>query len=130
MTWQCRHAECANGHDDVRRECDQFRRVSAVAFNVAPAPSDVDLHIAALNPAQLLQRLLERHDPSLTLWIVRDVAHEHTDAPHPLGLLRTRGERPGGCGSAEKLDDLPSSHAPSQQQTIPGLREVLLNFRQ
>jgi len=28
-------------------------------------------------------------------------------------LLRTRRERPGGCGSAEKLDDLPSSHAPS-----------------
>jgi hypothetical protein len=28
----------------------------------------------------LLQRLLERHDPSLTLWIVRDGAHEHVDA--------------------------------------------------
>jgi hypothetical protein len=31
---------------------------------------------------------------------------EHADAPHPLALLRTRGERPRGRRAAEKRDEL------------------------
>jgi len=81
--------------------------------------------------AQLLEKCSER-------WIAPTFAHisdggrgmNEGNAVRLRSLLRTRRERPGGCDSAEKLNDLPSSHAPSQQQTIPGLREVLLNFRQ
>ena len=42
--------------------------------------------------------------------------------------VRTRRERLGGCGFAEKLDDLPSSHAPSQQQTIQAYERYCLIF--
>ena len=61
----------ASGQDDVRRERDQFRRVSANAFGIACAPADVDPHVAAVGPAQLLQPLQERREAGLTFRIVR-----------------------------------------------------------
>ena len=54
----------------MRRECDQFRCVCAFPLDVVPAPAGVDLHIAAIAPAQLLQDLLERRESRLTIWIV------------------------------------------------------------
>jgi len=42
----------------------------------------------------LLQRLLERRDAGLTLRIVCGPVHEHANAPHPLGLLPARDNRP------------------------------------
>ena len=68
--------------DDVRRERDQFRRVSVVAIDIVLAPASVDPNIAAVGPAQLLQDLPERCDAGLTYRIVRGRVHEHTDAPH------------------------------------------------
>ena len=59
------------GQDDVRRERDQFRRVSANAVGIAPAQRDVDPHVAAVGPAQLLQPLQERRDAGLPFRIVR-----------------------------------------------------------
>jgi hypothetical protein len=37
--------------DDIRRQSNQFGRISANAVEVAPAPAVVDLNIAALDPA-------------------------------------------------------------------------------
>ena len=88
-------------------------------YLVVPAPSDVDLHIAALNPAQLLQRLLERQDPSLTLWVVRDGAREHTDPPHLFGLLRTPHERPNSARSSNCFNEIASSHCLPKAGTTP-----------
>jgi hypothetical protein len=110
ITLQCCHGQCASGHDDVRRECDQFRRVSAIALNNVPAPAYVDPYSAAVTPAQLLQRLLERRDAGLALRIVRDGVHEHTDPPHLLGLLRARREWPRHGGAADKCDKFPTPH--------------------
>jgi hypothetical protein len=56
-----------------------------------------DLDIAAVGPAQLLQRLLERLKASLSFGIVRGQALEHANAPHALLLLRPRTERPQGA---------------------------------
>ena len=44
----------AAGHDDVRRERDQFRRVFANVVGIACGPARVDPHVAAVSPAQLL----------------------------------------------------------------------------
>ena len=62
-----------HGQDDVRRERNQFRRVSANAVGITPAPTSVDPHVAAVDPAQLLQSLQERRDASLRFRIVRAV---------------------------------------------------------
>jgi len=58
------------------------------------APAIVDPHIAAFVSSQLLQRLAEHGIAGLSFRIVRGERAEHTDAPHPLALLRARRERP------------------------------------
>jgi hypothetical protein len=47
----------ATSQDDVRRERGQFRRISANAFGIAGGPAIVNLHVAAVGPAQFLQPL-------------------------------------------------------------------------
>jgi len=37
------------------------------------------------------------------------IAHQHADAPHTFGLLRSGGERPHRC-AAKKRDELAPSH--------------------
>ena len=91
---QRRHGRGAMGQNDVRRERDQFRRVSANVGGIGCGPAGVDPHVAADGPAQLRQPLQERPDPGLKFRIVRGCGQEHADAPHPLGLLRARRERP------------------------------------
>ena len=112
------HGRAASGQDDVRRERDQFRRVFANVVGIARGPAGVDPHVAAVGPAQLLQPLQERRDAGLCFRIVRGRVHEHADAPHPLGLLRARGERPRGRRAAEQRDELAPPHVrPHAQET-------------
>ena len=65
------HGRPASGQDDVRRERDQFRRVSANAVGIARGPAVVDPHVAAVGPAQLLQPLQERREADVCFRIVR-----------------------------------------------------------
>ena len=69
-----RAARC---EDDVRRECDQFSRVSPSGIGIPRAPAIVDLQVAAVSPAQLLQALHERRDSILRFRIVRGQPHQH-----------------------------------------------------
>ena len=99
------HARCAGGQDDVGRERKQFRDVGAEEAGIAGAPVRVDLHVATLAPAQLREPLQECRVPRPSFAIVSR-AHEHADAPHAVGLLRARPQRPRGCRAAEKGDEL------------------------
>ena len=67
---QCPHTDSAVGQEDVRCERDQFLRVCARPVGIVLVPADVDPHIAAIAPAQLLQGLLERREAGLTFGIV------------------------------------------------------------
>src|SRR5262245_38723193 len=58
---------------------------------ITQAPAILDPQVAALAPAQLLQRLLERRELGTA---GGGTACEHADAPHLLALLRARRERP------------------------------------
>ena len=84
------HGRAAMGQDDVRRERGQFRRVSANFGGIGRGPADVDPHVAADGPAQLLQPLMERREAGLKFRIVRGCGQEYADASHTLGLLRAR----------------------------------------
>jgi hypothetical protein len=66
----------------------------ASALGIAQGPAILDPQIAALDPTQLLQSLLERHEADLHVGAIRRPDREHADPPHPLGLLRARSERP------------------------------------
>src|SRR5262249_39956584 len=84
----------AAGNEHVGRERGQFGRMPAKAVGIGRGPARVNLHVAANRPAQLRQCLQKRPDAHLRIWIVRRQGHEHADAPHAVGLLLARRERP------------------------------------
>jgi hypothetical protein len=51
-----------------------------------------------------------RHLTRLRLRIICSDVHKHADAPHALGLLRSRRERPSGCRAAEQRDEIAAFH--------------------
>jgi hypothetical protein len=112
-------------NDDIRRERDQFVCVSANFAGLAPGPPNFDPYIAALGPAQLLQRLLKCHEVVSLTRIVRVYVEEHSDTAHALGLLRLRRVRPSGCRrAAKKTDELAPSHC------LPrGSRQGIVSFQ-
>src|SRR5262245_47831265 len=107
------HARGAGREDDIRRERGQFYRVSANVVRIARPKAIVDLHVAAVAPAPLLQRLLKSREAGLHVCIIRVHARtcKHTDTPHPLGLLRPRRKRPPRRRAAEQRDELAALHS-------------------
>ena len=60
---QRRHGRSARTtHDCVRRECGQFHRVLANVVGIGPRPAGVDPHVAAVDPTERRQALLQRPD--------------------------------------------------------------------
>ena len=96
---------------DVRRERGQFRRVSAHGVGIGRGPAGVDPQVTADGPARLLQALQERPDTRLIFRIICGCGQEYADAPHPLGLLRARRERPRRRRAAEQRDELAAAHS-------------------
>src|SRR6516164_4064623 len=100
----------ASGQDYVRRERDQFGRILPKTRYIAQGEAVVDLHIAALGPAQLLQLFQERSVARPCLRIVFGQVREHADAPNALALLRPRRERQ--CRrTAEERDEAAPFHS-------------------
>src|SRR5262249_51809257 len=79
------------------------------SLGIATSPAFVDLQIAARLPAQLFEPLIERHQPTFGLGIVRD-AHQNANVLHSLELLRARRERPR-CRAAEQRDERAPFHS-------------------
>src|SRR5205085_1237721 len=73
-----------------------------IAIDIVLAPAGVDLHIAAIGPAQLLQDFLECSEAGVTFRIVRRV-HEHANTPH--ALLRQRPHRPRSRRATEEREE-------------------------
>ena len=113
---QCDHGCAPGGHDDVRGKRDQFRHVSAGVAGVC-APASLDAAVAAVGPAELLQRLYERRFAGLSFRIVRCRVHEHADAPHALSLLRPRRERPRNRAAKQRNELAPLHVLPQAQET-------------
>src|SRR5262245_45866289 len=74
---------------------------------ISQPPAILDAEVAALAPAQLLQRLLERHELGTA---GGGTAREYADPPDPLALLRPRLERPR-CRAAEQRDERAAHHS-------------------
>ena len=92
------------------RVVQRYAAVERLAEIVTMRRQLCDEHVAAVGPAQLLQHLQERRDVGQRVRIVRSAAAvDHTDAPHPLRLLRPRRHRPCRCRAAEQRDELPPS---------------------
>src|SRR5262249_17064680 len=74
-------------------------------------PASVDSDVAALRPAELLERLAECSDPSLSFRVALGIGHQHANKPHPLGLLRSCRQRPRSRRAAEQRDEVAPFHS-------------------
>src|SRR5262249_50060976 len=99
-----------SSHDHIRQGGDQFFRLR-LRLSANGRRTYIDADIAVLSPTEPLQLLPERGQPCLIFLIIFGSAKQHADAPHALGLLRERGERPSGRTNAEKSDELAPSHS-------------------
>src|SRR5262249_18334561 len=91
---QCAGYGATGGQEHVGRLRNQLRRVGAVTFPIAGAPAIIDLNIAAGYPAVRLQGVCKGRSFLAPLRVTAALVRQHTDAPHALGLLRTRRDRP------------------------------------
>src|SRR2546423_5369176 len=108
-----REGKAAVGHDDIRPERDQFCDVLTDAIGVDPGRAIIDPHIAAYSPAQRLQRVLERRMAGYRFRIIACEELKHADAPHLIGLLRARTERPRRRTTQQSYEIAPSHSATS-----------------
>ena len=81
-------------------------------------PASVNPNVAALRPPELLESVPECRDIALCLRVAFGKAHQHTDPPDGVGLLRARRERPCCCRTADQRDEL----APFHCQCFPCFR--------
>src|ERR1700720_2255005 len=80
--------------DDVRRQIDQLLCKNFDAADVTASPAVIDLEIAALAPTELVETLPKYLKLRTCVRVVLGGVHQHANPAHPLGLLRTRRERP------------------------------------
>ena len=86
-------------------------------FGLSAAPEIVDPQVPALDPAQLMHRLLKRQGVGLCVRIVLvAAASDHGNAVHSL-MLRARRQRPRRR-AAEQRDELAPPHVCSPQPRI------------
>src|SRR5262245_50530380 len=95
-------------------------------LRVESGPPRFDPNIASGDPARLREPLQERPDPGLKFRIVRGCRQQHADAPHPLGLLRARCERPRGRRGAEKRDEIAPLHSISSSAATSSLSGTVM----
>jgi hypothetical protein len=70
----------------------------------------VDVHVAALGPAQFGEPLPEGCNADLPFRIVREEVREHADTPHPLALLCPRRDWPRRRRAAKQDDEVAPSY--------------------
>jgi hypothetical protein len=61
---------------------------------ITGVPTDIDPNVPTFDPAQLPKHLHECLNIGYGQCVCSGCVHQHADAPHPLGLLRARRERP------------------------------------
>jgi hypothetical protein len=98
---------------------NEFLRESLHRLHVGRRPASVDPDVAVLRPAELLERLAECSDPSLSFRVALGIGHQHANKPHQLGLLRSCRQRPRRR-AADQREELASSWI--EHGVLPGTR--------
>jgi hypothetical protein len=95
----------ARGHDRVRGEVQEFRSKDPCPFSVKGAPPIVDCQIATNVPPQFFHALPKRNRLGLRRWIALRESVQPANAPHVVGGLTARRQRPRRS-AAEQRDEL------------------------
>src|SRR6185295_5881463 len=97
--------------NNVRRECDQLLSTLAYALGHLARVTVVKPDIAAFIPAKSVKTSLKRRQKlSRQRDLIIREGYQQGTPPHARSLLRVTCEWPGNCNTAEKRDELASSH--------------------
>lgn len=89
-------------------------RSTVYCFQIGGGPAGLDLDIAALGPAEIMQFLLESCDSRSGFRVDFCIGHKHAYPAYPYSLLRKYNERTGSCttykpNKVSSLHDYPNS---------------------
>jgi hypothetical protein len=94
--------------EDVGLERSQRLRGNLQPARIAGTPAIFDADIAAVDPSERRQRLLECRRAGSISRIAFRLAHQHCDESNAQLLLRARRERPPYGSAAEQRDEVAS----------------------
>src|SRR5260370_29142673 len=103
------NCEIAERHDDIGRECKQFRSSRPHLLRSACPPAHFDARVAIPGPAQLFNPPKKGGKVSFTL-LGRSDAHQHRDCAASVSLQRVGGEWPN-CRGAKSSKKRPPAHS-------------------
>src|SRR5262249_39997572 len=96
--------------DDVGLERHYLLRQLWKAIVFVSRKSQLDIDVAAFQPAVPFESLLKCRNSLLPFSAGLQVMHQDANAPHPVGLLRLRRQRPRRR-TAEQRDELAALHS-------------------
>jgi hypothetical protein len=79
-------------------------------LQIGPGKPIFDVNVASFDPSRIAHTQSERLEAGIRFRIIFGNAQQHAHAPHALGLLRSRSQRPRSCRAAEKADELAPLH--------------------
>src|SRR5262245_2168799 len=91
---------------------------------IAGGPAELEAAVSAVDPAELPQRSHKRRHAGLNFRVSLGPRHQHTDPPHPIGLLRARRERPRHRHAAEQRDELAPLHSITSSASASNLSGI------
>src|SRR5262249_30609347 len=108
---QRHHGRLIAGENSIRPHPHEFGSEASQALVIPAWPALLDVDIVTFDPPEILQAPAECRHAELAFGVILcQPCNQHTDAPHPLRLLRARRERPSGYRAAEQRDELAASH--------------------
>src|SRR5215469_5114078 len=109
---QRHHGRLIAGENSIRPHPHEFGSEASQALVIPAWPALLDVDIVTFDPPEILQAPAECRHAELAFGVILcQPCNQHTDAPHPLRLLRARRERPSGYRAAEQRDELAASHS-------------------
>src|SRR5262249_31712529 len=105
---------------------DHFCRSGLYSVDVTAPPTILDAQVAAVDPAQPLQRVEERRDASLTFAIgLRVGPYQYGDPSNSIHWLRPRRELPS-VRAADQHDELAAFHSITSSAAASSLSGTMM----
>src|SRR4029078_5559619 len=92
----CRYNPICGSKDHIRRKAYDFLRHVAHALLAFACKAVVETDVAAVCPAEVLQRFSDVCEIPLPSLVILREAHNDADTSYSIALLGARGERPDG----------------------------------
>ena len=104
------HRRRRSRYDDVGIECNQLFGVLLHVCGIDP-PAEIEPDIAALGPAEFVERFQQSGNPARRIGVAFGQIHEDADVSDAIVLLRAGGKRPRYRQAAGERDEIAPPHS-------------------